>query len=100
MRVMLAGGHFDLATPWFRRDFRAPSAHSAEHCGRTTATHTRAAERMAACRWVHAASRRDLERLLSGVPGNGRKVDGGQAPADQAGVAGSDAGHPGGHHPG
>ena len=35
--------------------------------------------------------RRELERLLSGVAGNGRKADEGKAPADQAGVARSDA---------
>jgi hypothetical protein len=39
----------------------------------------------------HALLRRELERLLSGVAGNGREADEGQAPADQAGVARSDA---------
>jgi site-specific DNA recombinase len=41
--------------------------------------------------WVHALLRRELERLFSGLAGNGREADEGQAPADQAGVARSDA---------
>jgi len=41
--------------------------------------------------WVHARLRRELERLFPGLAGNGREADEGQAPAEQAGVARSDA---------